>query len=302
MSDRTSLARSSKKEKKAMGKSESSSPIITAIITAVGTIAVAYFAYRGIIDPKGLEISATMTAESFRASQTAEAKHTIPTDTLAPTVPVNTPDIPLPEVWPTSTSTPLPKQDFSTNCINATDWTPYTEIISYAQVNNCWDLSKSGIAAQDGKLSFMIQNDIPQSGSLYTLIPQKGAVKFTAKIDTFISGETNGSLVFGVGTVDGWLTNGEFLLFRAKNSGYYIAYGNSVTEVRNRTIHSYKMGSDVAVVFLFNALSFDIYVNDAKIVSDIPFPASNSRVFWIGYRLPEKSKLVGSISDFNIEK
>lgn len=203
---------------------------------------------------------------------------------------------------PTSTFTLTPKQDFSTNCINAIDWTPSPESISFTKENNCWDLSSDGIAAQDGKLFFVIKNDIPQAGSLYMPIPEQGIVKFTVKIDKFISGETNGNLVFGVGTVNDWLTEGEFLFIRATDSGYYLVYGNSVVEVGKRTIDSYKIGSDLVVGFQFTKLAFDIYINNTKIVSDIPLSTSDSQVFWIGYRLPEQSNLVASISDFRVEK
>ena len=64
-----------------MSKNEASSskawvPIITAIIGVVGTIAVAYFSFRGLVVPKELEISATQTAESLRATQTVSIAET----------------------------------------------------------------------------------------------------------------------------------------------------------------------------------------------------------------------------------
>lgn len=47
--------------------------IITTLIGVLGTVAVAYFAFRGNIEPKQLEIRATQTAESIRATQSAAA-------------------------------------------------------------------------------------------------------------------------------------------------------------------------------------------------------------------------------------
>ena len=267
--------------------------IIVAVIGVLGSVLVAYFSLREHTAPIELAISAT---------QTAEAKQILLSNTLAPTVSFKASASAPTEILPTSTSTFLPEQNFSTNCINAADWTPYTKIVSYAQVNNCWDLTKSGIAAEDGKLSFVVQNDIPQSGSLYMPIPKEGSVRFTVKIDTFVSGETNGNLAFGVGTVNGWLTQGDFLFLRATNLGYYIVYGNSIVTVGKRTIDSYQLGSDVVVAFQFSDLAFDIYVNNSKIVSDIPLSALSSQVFWIGYRLTANSKLVASVSDFDVEK
>ncbi len=253
--------------------------IVIAIIGLVGTIVAAFFASPVLI----AIIQKTPSAP--------------------PTVTVVATASPVPTTFaPTSTSTFLPIQDFSTNCINATDWTPSPESISFTKENNCWDLSSYGIAAQDGKLFFVIKNDIPQAGSLYMPIPKQGVVKFTVKIDKFISGKTNGNLVFGVGTVNDWLTEGEFLFFRATDSGYYLVYGNSVIEVGKRTIDSYEIGSDIVVGFQFSKLAFDIYINNAKIVSDIPLSASSSQVVWVGYRLPENSNLVASISDFSVEK
>jgi hypothetical protein len=67
-----------------MSKNKSASsnnliPVITALIGVVGTIAVAYFAFRGAVAPKELEISATQTAESIKATQTSAALSAIPT-------------------------------------------------------------------------------------------------------------------------------------------------------------------------------------------------------------------------------
>jgi len=66
-----------------MSKNESASsnnlaPVITAIIGVAGTITVAYFAFRSNIAPKELEISATQTAESIKATQTAAVLSAIP--------------------------------------------------------------------------------------------------------------------------------------------------------------------------------------------------------------------------------
>ncbi len=254
--------------------------IVVAIIGLVGATIAALFASPVLV------AIVQKTSPAVMATATSTTSAPIPTATFIPT----------------STFTLTPKQDFSSDCINSTDWTPSPESISFTKENNCWDLSSYGIAAQDSNLSFVIKNDIPQAGSLYTPIPEKGIVKFTVKIDKFISGKTNGNLVFGVGTVNDWLTEGEFLFFRATDSGYYLVYGNSVLEVGKRTIDSYKIGSDIVVGFHFNKLAFDIYINNTKIVSDIPLSASSPQVFWVGYRLPEKSNLVASISGFSIEK
>ena len=91
-----------------MSQNESTSsnnlvPVITAIIGVVGTITVAYFAYRGVVVPEELEISATQTAEIFRATQTAEANRV----TSVPIVSTNTANsvptiltlIPTPTSW-----------------------------------------------------------------------------------------------------------------------------------------------------------------------------------------------------------
>ena len=276
--------------------------VITAIIGVVGTIAVAYFAYRGIVAPKELEIRATQTAESIRATQTAETKQTSSNSSSAPTVLVNTPDISPTEVLPTSTPTFLPKQDFSINCINATDWMPSPESSLFSNENNCWDLSSSGIAAQDGKLFFAIQNSAEQRAAIYTPVPKEGSISFNVRIDTFISGETNGNLAFGVGTADNWLSKGKFVFFRATDSGYYIVYGGEITKVGENTIDAYEIGTDVVITFEFKNLVFDIFVDNTKVVSDIPISASKPQVFWIGYRLLPNSKLVAYVSDFRLEK
>ncbi|MCK6569442.1 MAG: hypothetical protein L6Q45_17315 [Anaerolineales bacterium] len=93
------------------------------------------------------------------------------------------------------TPTFLPLKDFSTNCISIIDWTPSPESASYKKENDCWDLSDKGIIAQNGELFFAVQNETPQSGSLYTIPPKVGTIEFTVKIDTFTSGDINGNLV-----------------------------------------------------------------------------------------------------------
>jgi len=271
--------------------SQNMTTIIIAVIGVVGTVAVAYFAFREKTAPIELAIITT---------QTAEAKQTLLSNAFIPTVSVSTPDIPPTEILPTSTFSP--EQGFSTNCINSTDWTPSPKSSLFSNENNCWDLSSNGIAVQDGKLFFAIQNSVEQRGAIYTPIPKEGTISFNVRIDTFLSGQTNGNLAFGVGTVDNWLSKGKFVFFRATDSGYYIVYGGEITEVGKNTIDAYKIGSDIVVTYEFKNLVFDIYVDNIKIVSDIPISASRPQVFWIGYRLFPNSKLVAYVSDFRLEK
>ncbi len=271
--------------------SQNITTIIIAVIGVVGTVAVAYFAFREKTAPIELAIITT---------QTAEAKQTLSSNAFIPTVSISAPDIPPTEIFPTSTF--LPEQGFSTNCINSTDWTPSPKSSLFSNENNCWDLTSNGIAVQDGKLFFAIQNSVEQRGAIYTPIPKEGTISFNVRIDTFLSGQTNGNLAFGVGTVDNWLSKGKFVFFRATDSGYYIVYGGEITEVGKNTIDAYEIGSDIVVTYEFKNLVFDIYVDNTKIVSDIPISASRPQVFWIGYRLLPNSKLVAYVSDFRLEK
>jgi hypothetical protein len=82
--------------------------IIVAFIGVLGTVAVSYFAFRGNVEPKQLEIRATQMAESIRATQIAAAPiqaglTSSPTDN-----PVLTPTlyIPLPTVYVPPTISP----------------------------------------------------------------------------------------------------------------------------------------------------------------------------------------------------
>jgi hypothetical protein len=256
--------------------------VVIAIIGLIGTILTAIFA------------SPVLIAIIQKTPQ--------PPSTATMAVKVTNTELPTPTVFiPTLTFTPLPQQGFSTNCINATDWTPSPKSSSFSNENNCWDLSSNGIAAQDGKLFFAIQNSTEQRGAIYTPIPREGTISFNVRIDTFVSGQTNGNLAFGVGRADNWLSKGKFVFFRATDSGYYIVYGGEITEVGRNTIDAYNLGSDVVVAYEFKNLVFDIYVNNTKVVSDIPV-SSSPQVFWIGYRLLSNSKLVAYVSDFRLEK
>ncbi len=92
------------------------------------------------------------------------------------------------------------------------------------------------------------------------------------------------------------------MFFRTTDSGCYIVYGNSVIEVGKETLEKYKFGSEVKILFQFSNLVFDIYVNDSRIAANLPFSPSDKQVFWIGYRVPLKSKLIASMSEFRLEK
>ncbi|CAG1014828.1 hypothetical protein ANAEL_05092 [Anaerolineales bacterium] len=249
--------------------SQNITTIIIAIIGMIGSVLVAYFAFRGNTAPIELAINAT---------QTAEAKQNLSKATLTTIVSTNTPTISPTATLQTSTPTLLPEYDFSTNCINASIWIPSPNSSKFTRDNNCWDLSSIGIAAQEGKLFFAIQNSAEQRGAIYTPIPKEGTISFNVRIDTFISGQTNGNLAFGVSTADNWLSKGKFVFFRATNSGYYIVYGGEVAEVGKITIDAYETGSDVLVTYEFKNLVFDIYVNNTKIVPDIPI-SSSQQVF-----------------------
>ena len=274
------------------GKETNRNTFYVAIISLIGTVIVAII---GIINTR------TQILLPVSLTQTAEVNKALLSNTLVPTVLINAPENTPTEILPTSTSTLLPKQDFSTNCISATDWTPSPKSSSFLKEDDCWDLSRIGIAAQNSELFFAVQNSIEQKGAIYISVPKEGTISFSVKIDTFISGQTNGNLAFGVGTADNWLSKGKFVFFRATDSGYYIVYGGEITEVGKTTIDAYKIGSNVVVTYEFKNLVFDIYVNDTKIVSDIPL-SSSSQVFWIGYRLLPNSKLIAHVSDFRLEK
>jgi hypothetical protein len=98
-----------------MSNQQDSSPkglvtIIVALIGVLGTVAVAYFAFRGNIEPKQLEIHATQTAESIRATQIAAAPiqaglTSSPTDNPVPTPTLY---IPPPTSSPTAYIAPPP--------------------------------------------------------------------------------------------------------------------------------------------------------------------------------------------------
>lgn len=199
------------------------------------------------------------------------------------------------------TDTPLPTSVsfFENDCINSDIWTPTPLSKSRKIAGNCWDLSDNGFKVADGKLAIIVQNGSPTSGTISMSAPQTGSIKFDVKIDNFVAGE-NGNLVMGIGTSDGWLTSGKFIFYRLWKSKIYIVQGNSVTENGENTINDYKLGTTDTFEFQFNKLSFDVYINGAKVASDLILP--DSPIFWIGYRLPESSKMTAILSNFSVQK
>lgn len=128
---------------------------------------------------------------------------------------------------------------------------------------------------------------------------ETSSIKFDVKIDNFATGENN-NLAFGVGTSDGWLTAGEFIFYRLTESKIYVVQGTSVVEYGRDTINNYKIGSVDTLEFQLNKLSFDIYLNGAKVASNLALP--DSPFFWIGYRVAENAKINAVISNFSIQE
>jgi hypothetical protein len=221
--------------------------------------------------------------------------------TATPTIETPTPVTASPQSTFLITDTPLPTSVsfFENDCINSDIWTPTPLSKSRKIAGNCWDLSDNGFKVADGKLFIAIKNDPPVSGTISMSAPQTGSIKFDVKIDNFTAGESN-NFAFGIGTSEGWLTTGEFIFYRPTASKIYVVQGTSVVEYGRNTINNYKLGSTDTFEFQFNKLSFDIYLNGAKVASGLTLP--DAPIFWIGYRLAESSKMTTVISNFSVQK
>lgn len=234
-----------------------------------------------------LQIPESTPDISITATPTIETPATV---TASPQSTFPIPDTPL----PTSASF------FENDCINSDIWTPTPLSKSRKIAGNCWDLSDNGFKVADENLFIVLQNDPPASGTMSMSAPQTGSIKFDVKIDNFTAGENNNNLAFGIGTSGGWLTTGEFIFYRPTASKIFVVQGTSVVEYGRDTINNYKFGSTDTLEFQFNKLSFDIYLNGAKVASGLTLP--DSPIFWIGYRLAENSKMNAVISNFSVQK
>ncbi|GER80208.1 MAG: hypothetical protein M5U11_10570 [Anaerolineales bacterium] len=199
----------------------------------------------------------------------------------------------------TDTPSPMSVSFFENDCINSDIWTPTPFSKSRKIAGNCWDLSDNGFKVADGNLFISIQNKPPVSGTMSMSVLETSSIKFDVKIDNFATGENN-NLAFGVGTSDGWLTAGEFIFYRLTESKIYVVQGTSVVEYGRDTINNYKIGSVDTLEFQLNKLSFDIYLNGAKVASNLALP--DSPFFWIGYRVAENAKINAVISNFSIQE
>jgi hypothetical protein len=274
--------------------------IVVAIIGLTGTIITA------ILSSPILLATAQKTPEpSIALTETPNVSNVLdyPTATLLPAT--QSANLTTPEIL-TPTPSTTTKNYFAADCINTADWTPYLDDIS--ETEGCWDFSKRGIVAENGILTIVVQASLGQGQNLYTSIPEKGTINFKLKIDSVVSKKVNEDyLVFGVGTSNR-LANGGFIFFRPRgtpeSTAYFIEYGDTALNSSQRTFidKNYQLGVDIPVSFQFNKLAFDVYVNNSKVVSDIPLPTSDTPVFWIRYYVPVSSKLVATISDFIVEK
>ncbi|RMG33550.1 MAG: lamin tail domain-containing protein [Methanobacteriota archaeon] len=133
-------------------------PVVTAVVGVVGTIAVAYFTYLGIVVPKELEISATQTAEYTMAKNMTA----IPTTaSLSPSV---TPSVAPTETILPPTATSLPASSnlgtiaisevMANPCgalLDGSDvfWNEYVELYNYGDqpidVNGWWISDGEGV-------------------------------------------------------------------------------------------------------------------------------------------------------------
>ncbi len=248
----------------------------------------------------------------FPQSQTSEVESTS-TPTIEPTLiaiqntptvamlPSNTPDTPV-----SITETPVPSaiNGLENNCISSDFWTPYTVNIQFPRQGNCWDLSSRGITNYKGELLFAVKNASEQSASMYMLLPDSGTISFDIKVDKYVVGGKNGNIAFGLGNNNDWLQAGKFIFLRITEPGLpvYYVYGDSVTRTGETVIESYKLGTSQRITFEVKNLILNIYIGDKQAVPTITLLPNERKVFWIGYRLPQNSEFVATISNLVIEK
>lgn len=285
-----------------MSKNESTSsnnlvPVITAIIGVVGTIAVAYFAFRSNIAPKELEISATQTAESVKATQTAAVLSAIPTATPSnPSI-----EEPLSPPTPTAAAEAYLFQD---GCIDKNKWT-LVEGNTAPENNNCWNLESKGIFALQGKgLSISVINP-PSSkiGGLVASISSDTDVSFDMEISDLTT-PSNWNTNIAIGLLPNANStpsqDGTSILFQSGLPNKPIWMMLQIPNVPQKYLPPpridlnkiYNVKLEIRGTRLITYLDYEI-VDDRNLAKSHPF-------LWVGYAVSQGGTLSVTLSNFSL--
>ncbi|MBK9008062.1 MAG: hypothetical protein IPM31_13855 [Anaerolineae bacterium] len=283
-----------------MSKNESASsnnlaPVITAIIGVIGTIAVAYFTFRSNVAPKELEISATQTAESFKATQTAAVLFAVPTDT---------PSITASEASLTPSPTTSSAYLFEDGCINKGVWS-LLEGNTAPENNNCWNLENKGIfALQETGLSINVIN--PPSSRVNGLV-------------TGISSDTDISFkmeISELATISDWNTNIAIGLLPSATSipsqdGTSILFQSGV---QDKPIWMMLQMPDIKQIYLppprisiNQVYNVKLEIRGTRLITYLEYEIVDDRslpkahpFLWVGYTVAQGATLSVTLTDFSL--
>jgi hypothetical protein len=275
-----------------MSKNESTpskdlAPIITAIIGVVGTIAVAYFAFRSNVAPKELEISATQTAESLKATQTAAALSAVSTDS---------PNSPPAESSLSPSPTASSAYFFQDGCINKDTWA-LLQGNTAPENNNCWNLENKGIFAINGTgLSINVINP-PSSrvNGLVTSISSDTDVSFDMEISN-LSTTSDRNTNVAVGLLPSATSipsqDGSSILFQSGVQDKPNIKQIYLPPPRISLNQIYNVKLEIRGTRLITYLDYEI-VDDRNLPKNHPF-------LWIGYTVAQGGTLSVTLTNFSL--
>lgn len=285
-----------------MSKNESASSnnlasVITSIISVIGTIAVAYFSFRSNVAPKELEINATQTAESFKATQIAVVPSAMPTATP------NNPSVGE-SISPPTPTLAVAGHLFEDGCIDKNKWT-LVEGNTAPENNNCWNLESKGIFALQGKglLISIVNPPSSKIGGLVTSISSDTDVSFDMEIsDLTTPSDYNTSFAIGLlpSATSTPSQDGTSILFQSGLPNKPIWMMLEIPNIPQKYLPPpridlnkiYNVKLEIRGTRLITYLNYEI-VDDRNLAKSHPF-------LWVGYTVSQGGTLSVTLSNFSL--
>jgi len=219
------------------------------------------------------------------------------TPTFLP-VPSTTPDLCL-----------QPGDDWKCNCISSTNWQPYSEPSESLVRNDCWDLDKWGIAAEQGNLLIVaennrgstIQDQYTRRGILTPLSPSTTIsldVVITILSTNYVDQLSNLTIaIIPSNPIDPM--SGVSLIYQRESTDYPIFMKlNERGTSQDYLPLSYSPNQKHHLMIETSAVSVSIYVDGSLVVGPEPLPLNPA--LWIGYLLPRSGEINATISSLNM--
>ncbi len=287
--------------------------ILLALIPVLGGLLTVYLQNQ----PQQTALQLTATADARIFSLTAQALTAQASGNGEPTIIVITatpnPDAlpqpsatasPVPTVTatpaPSPTPRPLPGDDFGENCISASLWRPFPNVLSTR--NGCWNADGWGIYAYQGGLRLSVHQPSAKTVGFFSPIGSNAEVSFSIRVNQMRDRIDNAQIDVFVGFGAANSLPGSWVGLRksTNSSNIYIVHGNYITG-KTQTLDKYIGGQTINLRLLRNGNFITVYQDDVAVLVDVPVPAEQlgDRI-WVGYQIPHNADVEITLVNFRV--